>query len=228
MQWWRFCSSANCPCCQCPLEDKQHIVQCPASIAAVKWQSFLTNLKSWLREQRTSPTLAEAILASLHAWYMEAPPLAASQHVTQLEEDQSAIGRDRIIEGWVPLSWRLEWTRKSSKRWTLELIKKLWEVAWDLWDQHNEALHTEAANWDLLDSQANDQIHMVYQQGSTTLPQDALALLCEPLNTQLQKPLATKLLWLQTIQATQERKLRHDHGAMAGEQRIMQRFLGLE
>jgi len=76
------------------------------------------------------------------------------------------------------MSWRLEqeqfWshirTCKSSKRWTSELIKKFWDVAWDLWDQHNEALHTEAANRDLLDSQANDQIREVYQQGTTMLP----------------------------------------------------------
>jgi len=158
------------------------------------------------------------------------------QHTTQLLEDHSTIGTDCLIEGWVPLSWCLEqeqfwsqiWTHKSSKQWTLELIKKFWEVVWDLWDQHNEALHTEAANRDLLNSHANEQICMVYQQGSTTLPHDALALLHEPLDNQLQKPLATKLLWLQTIQAAQERKLRHDHGAMASEQRIMQHFLGLE
>jgi len=151
-------------------------------------------------------------------------------------EDQCAIGWDCLIEGWLPLSWCLEqeqfWshirTRKSSKWWTSELIKKFWEVAWDLWDQCNEALHTDAANWDLLDSHANDQIRAVYQQGSTMLPWDALALIRKPLDTQLQKPLATKLLWLQTIQATQECKTRHDHGAMSGEQQIMRCFLGLE
>jgi len=60
------------------------------------------------------------------------------------------------------------------------------------------------------------------------LPCDALALIHEPLDNQLQKPLATKLLWLQTIQAAQECKTRHDHGAMASEQRIMWHFLGLE
>jgi len=194
------------------------------------------NLKSWLREQQTSPTLAEAIVASLQAWYMETPTPVTSLHATQLEEDQKTIGRDRLIEGWIPVSWRLEqeqfWshirTHKSSKRWTSELIKKFWDVAWDLWDQHNEALHTEAANRDLLDSQANNQICEVYQQGTTTLPRDALALLREPIDTLLQKPLATKLLWLQSIQATQECKCRHDHGVMAGKQCIMWWFLGLE
>ncbi len=167
--------SANCSCCQSPLEDKPHIIRCPAPIAVAKWQSFLTNLKSWLRKQQTSLTLSEAIVASLQAWYMETPTAVTSPHVTQLEEDQKTIRRDRLIEGWIPVSWRLEqeqfWshirTRKSSKRWTSELIKKFWDVAWDLWDQRNEALHTEATNRDLLDSQANDQIREAYQQGST-------------------------------------------------------------
>ncbi len=124
------------------------------------------------------------------------------------------------------ISWRLEqeqyWnhirTRKSSKRWTSELIKKLWDVAWDLWDQRNEALHNTTESRDILNSYADDQIKNVYQQGSTTLPRDALHLIREPLEVQLTKSLATKQLWLQSIQAAQDRKKRHEHGAMAGKQ----------
>jgi len=92
----------------------------------------------------------------------------------------------------------------------------------------NEALHADPSNCDILKSQANDQIRLVYMQGSTTLPCNALAMLHEPLSIQLQKPLATKLLWLESIQAAQNCKACHDHGLMAGKQWVIQQFLGLE
>jgi len=176
------------------------------------------------------------ILQCLHLWYQEEEPQMPSLNSRHLFDDYCAIGPDCLIEGWIPLAWCLEqeqyWTHirthKSSKRWTSELIKKLWDVAWDLWDQCNEALHNDTANRDTLDSKANDQIHNVYQHGSTTLPRDALHLIRDSLDVQLQKPLATKLLWLQSVKAAQDRKKCHDHGAMAGEQRLMQSFLGLE
>jgi len=201
-----------------------------------KWQAFLKELKSWLREQRTSPILAEAILSGLQTWYHDDSTPMASQYASQLLADQNAIGWDWLIEGWIPQSWCLEqeqfWshicTHKSSEWWTSELIKKFWDVAWDLWDQRNEALHQDPANHDLLDIQANDQIRTVYKQGSAALPCDALALICEPLSVQLQKPLTTKTLWLQSVQAARERKARHGHGSMSGEQHIMRQFLGLE
>jgi len=229
MQRWRFRSTANCPRCQHPLEDKPHIIRCPAKAAVTKWHSFLKNLQSWLREQRTSPVLADTILKCLQSWYQEDNLqllLVTSRH---LFDDFCAIGADRLIEGWIPLVWHLEqeqyWshikTHKSSKRWTSELIKKLWDVAWDLWDQRNEALHNDTTNQDILDSNANNQIRYIYQHGSTTLPRDALHLIRASLDVQLQKPLATKLLWLQSVQTAQDRKKCHEHGAMTGKQRLM-------
>jgi len=236
MQCWQFHTTTSCPQCTFPIKDKSHILRCPALAAVDKWQSFIKELKSWLWEQNTSPILSKAILASLQAWYQDDPSPTASQYASQLLADQNAIGWDRLIESWLPQSWHLEqeqfWSHicphKSSKCWTSELIKKFWDVAWDLWDQWNEALHNDPANHDILDSHANDQIWKVYEQGSAMLPRDALALLREPLSAQLQKPLATKTLWLQSVQAAWEQKARHDHGSMSSEQQIMQQFLGLE
>jgi len=124
MQCWHFRSSASCPHCSALLDDKLHIIRCPTPEATAKWQSFLTDLKLWLREQKTSPTLADAILSSLQAWYKDEPVSLASQATSQLLADQSAIGWDQLIEGWIHWSWQVEqeqfwshiWTHKSSKR----------------------------------------------------------------------------------------------------------------
>jgi hypothetical protein len=34
-------------------------------------------------------------------------------------------------------------SKRSGKRWTVELIKKMWAIAWDLWDHRNGILHEE-------------------------------------------------------------------------------------
>jgi len=182
MQCWCFWSSASCPWCKCPLEDKPHIIRCPAPTVVEKWSSSLKALKLWLQDQNTLLVILEALLYGLQAWYSNNPPPMASHNGTHLVEDQSNIGWVSLIDGWLALSWHLEqeqywsciWTRKSSNCWTSELIKKLWDIAWDLWDQCNEALHANPSNHDILGSQANDQIRLVYMQGSTMLPCDAL------------------------------------------------------
>jgi len=149
-----------------------------------------------------SPLILEVLLSGLQAWHHDNPPHMVSQYATKLLVDQMDIGWASPVDGWLAMSWCLEqeqfWahicTHKLSKCWTSELIKKLWDVACNLWDQWNKALHANPSNHDILESQANDQIWLVYEQGSMMLPHDALALLWEPLSAQLQKPLATKTL----------------------------------
>jgi len=148
---------------------------------------------------KTCPQLYQKYYSSgLQAWYQDSPPPTVSQYTTQLMIDQTNIGWASLVNGWHAQSWHLEQeqfcshihTCKSSKHWT----KKLWDVAWDLCNQQNEALHADPSNHDILESQVNNQIWLVYEQGSTMLPHDALALPWEPLSIQLQKPLATKTL----------------------------------
>jgi hypothetical protein len=56
-----------------------------------------------------------------------------------------------MLEGW--LSWEWESTqqayytfthsRRTGKRWLIQLIKKLWSIAWDLWEHRNGILHKQ-------------------------------------------------------------------------------------
>jgi len=60
---------------------------------------------------------------------------------------------------------------KSSKCWTVELIKKLWNIAWDLWDQQNEALHNPQNPCDdIIDSRINDQLHSLFSNRLMAVP----------------------------------------------------------
>jgi hypothetical protein len=34
-------------------------------------------------------------------------------------------------------------SRRSAKRWTIAVITRMWEIAWDIWEYRNEVLHKE-------------------------------------------------------------------------------------
>jgi len=235
MQRWKFHTTAQCPQCHNPLEDKSHILKCPAPAASALWITSISHLKQWLREQMTHPTLVTDLINGLQQWYED--DNRPRQPLPTWQQEQRDIGWESAFDGWLSLQWRSEqdqyWSQirsqKSSKRWTSELIKKLWDIAWDMWEHWNEALHHDPENqMSILESVVNDKIQHFYAIGTVSLPHDAMCFLALPLEEQLLKPLTTKTLWVESIEAAILRKACHDYGAMMGEQRLMQQFLGLD
>jgi hypothetical protein len=70
-------------------------------------------------------------------------------HIRQVLVHQDAIGWTNLLEGCIDNGWtevqalyyRTIGSQRSGLRWTVAVIKKLWDVAWDLWEQHNGFLH---------------------------------------------------------------------------------------
>ncbi len=61
---------------------------------------------------------------------------------------------------------------------SLELIKKLWNVAWDLWVHRNSILHNSLiAHEEIVESSVNQQIWAIYEARPQALPQNSLHLL---------------------------------------------------
>jgi len=220
---------SNCPHCNQEMEDKQHILQCMAVTAQQCWNKVLQDLEGWLRSVNMDPKLAEAIMAGLRGWYSRENlfPMTNLLIVTQ----QNQLGWDLFVEGGLLRLWQLEqakfWatikTCRLSKRWVLELIKKLWEVLWDLWTHRNEELHSsEMARVQILENDINTRILQAFQSRSRDLLQDALHLLQAPQERVLAQPVITKQLWLDTLEAAkcwQERALRDP---MAGKRELME------
>ncbi len=215
------------------MEDKIHIICCPHTEAALLWTSALSSLKKWLKETDTDPAIIQALTTGLQLWYQGAAPQTGSPALIQ----QSLLGWDGIMDGWLGIEWCLQqeayWNqwkrRKSSKRWTSKLIKKLWNIAWDMWDHRNGILHhAERPHDDIVDSTINDQVRVLFSYGVQVIPQDAFTLLQHPLEEVLEKPRRYKELWVASVQVAIRWKKQHDHGAYIAEQRFMRRWLGLE
>jgi hypothetical protein len=68
---------------------------------------------------------------------------------------QGGIGWHNFLQGRVACQFETlqqkHLTDKNStqtdKRWTIEIIKKLTKVAWDMWDHRNDILHNDGANF---------------------------------------------------------------------------------
>jgi len=110
-----------------------------------------------------------------------------------------------------------------------EIIKKLWNISWDLWDHRNEALHNpQNARNDILDSRINDQIRSLFGQGLQAVPRDSFRFFQMTLNTLLDKPRHYKTSWVASVEVAKRRKQHHEYGAYLLEQRLMRHWLGLE
>jgi len=206
-------STAQCPRCNKQVEDKQHIIRCPTQSARQQWTTSLNKLKQWLRAQGTEPEVRETLLSNLEAWSNDTLP-EPSTASTPLRDEQTKIGWDRLLDGWLSQYWRSQqeksWSqvrsRKSSRRWTSALIKKLWDISWDMWDHRNQELHSGGIeHQQILHLAVDDQIHQAYEGGAQQLPRDALHLIQTPKATVLQYPLELKQLWLESVHVAQKR-----------------------
>ncbi len=225
MACWQFRSSTNCPRCGSELEDKAHITQCTNEEARLTWKQSLKQVEKWLRENNTAHELLAAILWGLNQW--QEPQWGADSPTGQFFLDQMVIGWDRFLDGWLAKSWRAHqegvWqnvkSRRSGRRWVAELIKKLWNVSWDMWAHRNGILHqSPVARQDILEKQVNDQISALYVGSTQALPRDALGFLRKPKEHTLQLPLTMKQQWLESVNNAIACKKRHDYGNYLSEQ----------
>jgi hypothetical protein len=133
---------------------------------------------------------------------------------------QDTIGARQFFEGWVHLEWeslQAQYykeikSRRSSKRWTIALITKLWDIAWDLWDfrnavfhhQHNLSLQEDTS---ALDDKVRDLIY--HLSLISLLPKDKHLTM---ISTQrlLLLPRSQKIEWIQQVNlALAQPKKRH-------------------
>ena len=65
-------------------------------------------------------------------------------------------------------------SRRPGLRWTVAIITKLWDIAWDLWEQCNGFLHARD-NQETLHNMAtiDAEIRFQFHQGTAQLPQRA-------------------------------------------------------
>jgi len=214
MKRWRLRTQSKCPRCECADEDKAHILRCQAPTAAGKWKKAIEELDIWLQATRTHPQLRQDLISGLQKWHDDQPITRAVIEGTQAGTAQDDIGWGVVMEGCLSVRWREEqdiyWkaikSRKSSKRWTTALIKRLMLTAWDMWNQRNEALHDSERNkQEIVEGDINQQITQVYNQVGRDPSKEVRRLTQRPLRRLLQLPAPYKRQWMATIVAVRNK-----------------------
>jgi len=156
LQRYKLQPHAECPRCS-DFEDTAHVLRCKAPLAVTQWHVSLAQLDEWLLKSATMPDLRCAILNCLKAWQDRDPTPAPNYHwpgVNELLAKQDLVGWHAFLEGCILKDWAakqqsyydwLQW-KNTGKRWTTTLIKKLWEISWDMcWEQRNGELKNPAS-----------------------------------------------------------------------------------
>jgi hypothetical protein len=140
---------SKCPRCDEPNETSTHVLQCTGSGADGIWQKAIEELRLWLAHQRTNNALADTICASLTSWRdgnIIHNPQSNLLDLRKALEAQNDIGWDAALEGrwsmlWIDIQQR-HFTqikkRRSGKRWLTAIIKRMWDISWDLWQHRND------------------------------------------------------------------------------------------
>jgi hypothetical protein len=206
MLCWKEWDHDNCPWCGSP-EDSTHVWRCSGQNTNEVWGRSLSALRSWMAYAHTDPELASLILTSLNNWRYTVPAGAPPLRLADLVQYQHTIGWGKFLEGWLSNEWQAIQQRyydslcmrRTGRWWTMALIKKLWDIVWDLWEHRNNILHEAESRPTTRDLQRlTRDITTTFHDLSTyiPLPPHDMHLLQLPLMDLLQKSFLYKCEWL--------------------------------
>jgi hypothetical protein len=232
MKRWGERDTDACPRCGEP-EDASHVWKCSQAQAQDVWDTSLGKLDTWMSEVGTLPAVKQSILDHLHSWKNPAGH-HISNNTTSCQYDlQGECGWQSLLEGFIHKDWSIEQhtfystiqSPRNGKRWTIELIKKLWTVTWDQWEHRNATLHDQDNLVRQEEAKILDlRIEQTYQEYQMVLPPTDDHFFASPLSDLLKRSPRVKTAWLQQITAAKGRAVRkHLQRSMGNSNRVYRR-----
>jgi hypothetical protein len=225
----------ECPRCTAS-ENTAHVLVCPAPGAVKQWDSSLALLRLWLIQAKTMPALQQAILQRLHAWkHQDAPrpPNYAWPGVNAIVTQQDLIGWRAFLEGCVLQAWAAkqqeyyDWLERKNtgKRWVTTLIKRLWQISWDMWEHRrgelkspsSPALLREHARLDARVAVEFDDIRSLIKKDRRWFRRPKEVLYTETIDYKVQ--------WLESVALARQRYSRRHRHDLTDERAAMRHFL---
>ncbi len=236
MQLWKEWDNPDCPRCGAT-EDARHVWTCPAPSVIPVWDRSITRLKAWMTSQGTMPGARDAICSYLQAWRSgnSLPPVHDFSPIFGLRaaiEAQSSLGWQALLEGCLVCHWAAiqqkyyEWigSRRSGRRWVSMLIRKVWEVAWDLWEHRNGIVHARSINSGYL-RQTLASIQHQLSMGPTHLAPADLQHFSRGQEVLDSNQPELQAAWLNNVIAARERAIRRDASTYRSERAGINRWL---
>ena len=195
-----------------------HVLTCPEARARAQWNKSIEKLEKWMKSVDTSPALQRQLLRGLKVWVMKLNQSRWTGEgipgLKEAMEAQSRIGWDNFVRGRISKKFEEFQQRhylannnqRSGFRWTVELIKKLMDVAWDMWDHRNGILHKDTDGHRHAEQvmAANVSIHQEMETGAQGLLPDDKFLFQHKKEDMKDWNLDRKLIWLKSVTLARE------------------------
>jgi hypothetical protein len=207
---WKMRESDECPMCE-EVETARHVWECQFPEARLVRSKGLYQLRKWMQSQQTCPDILRIISARMSAWAYGTrsyPQRSTHPRIQEALQDQDEIGWTNFLEGCVASEWtsvqdqyyKSISSRKSGRQWTIALIKKLFDVAWDLWEHCNGFAHgLEHVEEHYEMHEVDDEIRYQFGMGPAGLPPQYHYLfsgLCQDL---LAKSISNRIRWANLV-----------------------------
>jgi hypothetical protein len=222
----------ECPRCGEP-EDTCHVWRCNHETQDL-WNKALERLSEWLSSNSTPPEIRMAIIQGLNQWRRDERSEWSSypEWLRNIILKQSSCGWRNFFEGFLIQEWREAMARqlhkigssRSPKRWMSALIRRLWQIAWDLWEHRNGYLH--AKDDSLLIRQTNEKIKYQFILGTATLDGNSRTLFRIGVAALLKKPMDVKQQWVKRVELARQLAMTGEHDTYRNERSAMARWLG--
>lgn len=149
MECWKKWSHVKCPRCGAK-ETIQHVISHPAPAAREVWTKGIKGLRVWMEGVSTDPQIIELVIGAISNKEQGDQLVCGQDHSLQVVMlQQEDIGLDLIVEGWPAIEWedaqqayyQLLNSCKSGRRRMTNLLQKLWNIVWEMWEHRHGVLH---------------------------------------------------------------------------------------
>jgi len=141
---WKQSQSSACLICGSTLEAISHVYRCPDARMDEIWQQEMEKICQWVVDSTDSHRISDFIRKLLLAYRSTGPPQVPEDldmDLHQLWEDQSAVGSDGLINGFLSVRWRevMEGItgRCSITTWLARLTVHLYDMGGAVWGRRN-------------------------------------------------------------------------------------------
>ena len=153
---WKQKKDNHCPFCQ-QVESVDHIFQCQDARAKEYLEKQINLFITHLKSRRTDPTITTAIRRHLTNWCNQVNMLPdGATPLWYAVTEQTSIGWRQFLCGkishkWIErqsVYWKKRKINKSSFMWSIEMIRRIWKVAWNIWTFRCDFAYSPDSLWE--------------------------------------------------------------------------------
>jgi hypothetical protein len=180
----------------------------------------MNDLHTWCEHHSTDPSMLESMLPCLLAWRngQALPPYFGRDRLATAYDGQRRIGWGCFFKGSLAKTWLSgqaaylisQGSMKTAKTWASSFVRKLWKVAFHMWQHRNTWQHNESNPEDRRQHfELDHQMESAFRQGTASVLKDHQHLFLMTLANRQQLPLLEKVAWLEFVQLAQRRARAH-------------------